>query len=307
MLRSWREADPQNEQFYQTNRLIWSQSEEVSPSWTPDITSAWNRFESTQQINKTKPAKTNKSFGWMRVAAVLILAISLSVWIFQRPDQINFETFIVYRADQGSINQLLSDGSTVYLNKGSKLTVIEDLSSSSERVVQLEGEAFFDISRDAARPFLIEVDRMQVKVLGTSFLVRADDEVLEVVVREGKVAVDHLDGSDRVELTDQQRYVLDRTTGDVVVDRDPTENAWSWQTGILQFQATPLNEVIRTIERHYQIQIHLANPVNESCPFTSRFQEADASTVIQSIAGAFGMKVRTSGQGIYYLTDGKCR
>lgn len=306
-MRSWRKEDPENEQFYQTNRLIWSQSEEVSPSWTPDITSAWERFESTRQITQSKPAKSQKSFGWMRVAAVLVLAVSLSVWIFNKPDQAKSAATIVYAADQEAINPLLSDGSKVYLNKGSKLTVIGDLSTSSERLVQLEGEGFFDIYRDSGRPFLIEVAGMQVQVLGTSFLVRVDDGSLEVVVREGKVAVAHPDGSDRVELTDHQRYIMDRITGRSKVDRDPTENAWSWQTGILQFQATPLNEVLRTIERHYHIQINLANPANELCPFTSRFQEADAATVLQSIAGAFGMKVRTSGQGIYYLTDGKCR
>ncbi len=306
-MRLWREEDPQNEQFYQTNRLIWSQSDSVSPSWTPDITTAWERFESTQQIHKTKPAKTNKSFRWMRIAAVLVFAIGLSVWIFLRPDRTSLDTTTVYTADQESLNKRLSDGSTVYLNRSSKLTVIGDLSSGVQRKVKLEGEAFFEINKDPSRPFIIEVDGMNVQVLGTSFHVRSNDAGMEVVVREGKVAVAHLDGSDRIELTDHQRFVLDRSTGKVVVDRDPTENAWSWQTGILQFQATPLNEVLRTIERHYHIRINLANPANESCRFTSRFQQADASTVLQSIAGAFSMEVRTSGQGIYYLTDGKCR
>lgn len=306
MLRLWREEDPQNEQFYQTNRLIWSQSDKVHPSWAPDITAAWERFESTRYIKKTVPSTATKSFGWMRVAAVLVLAIGLSIWIFKRQEQSSLET-IVISAGQEFINQPLADGSTVYLNQASTLTVLGDLSTSETRLVRLEGEAFFDISRDPARPFLIETDGMRVKVLGTSFLVRGDDKGLEVVVREGKVAVARADGSDPVELTEHQRYTMDRTTGNVVVDLDPTENAWSWQTGILQFQATPLNEVLRTIERHYHIRINLANPANESCPFTSRFEKADASTVLQSIARSFAMEVRTSGQGIYYLTDGKCR
>lgn len=306
-LRNWREKDPQNEDFYQTNRLIWAQSAEVSPSVIPNTAQAWDRFHSTIQVPEIQPVRLRRSANWWQIAAVLILAVGVSIWVFQQSSQQSSEQLTVLTGNQESAQYKLADGSTVYLHQDAELTVVGDLSSGNQRSVQLVGEAFFNIHKDPARPFLINANDMEVRVLGTSFNVRTSEASLEVVVRDGKVAVSEMDGSDRVELVQNQRFILDRETGVVTVDLDPTENAWSWKSGILQFQATPLREVLRTIERHYRIQINLANPTIESCPFTSRFQEADISTVLQTIASSFEMEVRSSGQGIYYLTDGKCR
>ncbi len=306
-LARWRADDPANEVFYQQNLLIWQSSAGEVHGPGPDLSAAWDRFASTHEIQPPSSRSTSSLMQWMKIAAILVVLAGIGIWVFQSPFLLGTQEVITLTADEKPMEHVLADGSRITLNTGAILEVSGDLSSRHVREVSLIGEGFFDIHRDPERPFIIRANGMQVEVLGTAFHVLSDAGLFEVVVREGRVAVSKSDGSDRVELVDNQRLLLDRKEGSRTVDLDPTGNAWAWQTGILQFQATPLDEVIRTVERYYQIKINLANPANEVCAFTSRFQGADATTVLQSIASSFGMKVRSSGLGIYYLTDGKCR
>ncbi|MCF8236596.1 MAG: FecR domain-containing protein [Saprospiraceae bacterium] len=306
-LAEWRADDPSHEEFYQQNKLIWQSSAETIPVDIPDVSSAWDRFASSQQIRTTTKQSAPARWQWLKVAAILVALAGIGIWVFQANGLNDTLEITTIAAVDGPIEQVLADGSTIQLNAGSTLEVTGDLMTGSTRLVALKGEGFFQIHRDPSRPFIIVANDMKVEVLGTSFHVLSDDELFEVVVREGRVAVSRADGSDRVELVDDQRIYLDRKSGASSVDLDPTGNAWAWQTGVLQFQATPLDEVIRTVERYYHVKINLANPANQVCRFSSRFQRADVATVLQSIASALGMEVRSSGLGIYYLTDGKCR
>ncbi len=306
-LAQWRTDDPSNEVFYQQNKLIWQTSAATVPGHMPDVSSAWDRFASTQQIHST-PSQTPVFWKpWLQVAAILVAIAGIGMWMFQSSGYFGSPAVVTLTAGDAPLEQILADGSIIQLNSGSSLEITGDLLTSQTREVALNGEGFFQVHRDPSRPFVIAANGLKVEVLGTAFHVLSDADLLEVVVREGRVAVSRVDGSDRVELIDNQRYLLDRVSGETAVELDPSGNSWAWQSGVLQFQATPLDEVIRIVERHYQIKINLANPANKVCPFTSRFQQADATTVLQSIARGFGMEVRSSGRGIYYLTDGKCR
>ena len=307
-LNAWRSEHPTHEQLYLALLEVWTVSGEVSPDELPNPEAAWERFAS-QTIDKPVPAigKKSSNLFWLRAAAILVAVIGIGLWTFR--NQLGFvqeHTVIVLAAPEDSTFDL-ADGSRVFLKSGSQIDIVSDLMKDRERRVRLSGSAFFEIQPDAQRPFSIEVDDRIIQVLGTSFHVRSNETELDVVVRDGHVAVSRQDQMDLVDLLAQEHYHLDRISGQAIVDTDPSGNAWSWQSGILEFYAMPLEEVLADIERHYQIQVRLANPSNRSCRFTSRFNNADASTVLQSIAGSFDMELRSSGQGIYYLTDGKCR
>lgn len=308
VLDAWRSEGPDNERLYQALVQVWSVSGEYAPVDMPDQDKAWEHFSAhTMNRESVSSPGVKTRMSWIRVAALLLAAIGIGLWIFSGSfGSTREEPLVVYSPSENATYDL-EDGSRIFLQSGSQIELLSDLLDDPYRQVRLTGSAFFEIHPDATRPFEIKAGDQMIQVLGTSFHVRSNDAELDVVVREGHVAVSRDGQKDRVDLYKQQHYHLDRTSGMTSVDDDPSGNAWSWQSGILEFYATPLEDVLTDIERHFHIQVRLANPSNSSCRFTSRFSDADASTVLHSIAATFDMELRSSGQGIYYLTDGKCR
>lgn len=156
----------------------------------------------------------------------------------------------------------LSDGSRVTLNTGSKIRV---LLSASERRIELErGEAFFDVTKDPSRPFVVHADGSRVIAVGTKFSVRRMQDELRVVVTEGKVRV--------VESTpDSVGSTVDLTAGNIArvsdagvlvreVSIPEAERSLSWRSGFVMFRATALAEAVAEFNRYNERQLVLADP-----------------------------------------------
>src|SRR5699024_5556416 len=185
---------------------MWQSSAEDKEDW--DVDSAWLRYEfrygkdfqgvaeenetdkssiptSESQKKEVNSADNRKSgvFSWALVAAAAALVCLIMIYSYPSLKE------IVTKHGQ-RIHFRLSDGTKVILNAGSKLIAPKAFSDSA-RSVQLEGQAFFDVATDSARPFLVNTDRSLTKVLGTRFDVRAypGDGRVEITVAEGKVAL----------------------------------------------------------------------------------------------------------------------
>ena len=152
----------------------------------------------------------------------------------------------------------LGDGSKVTLNSESKLIVPENF-GQKVREVELHGQAFFDVESEKNRPFRIKSQSGVIEVIGTSFDVRSysDDDVIEVVVREGTVEVSR-------ESDQEQRMIVNEGyKGSIRISdnkmnlkwvEDP-ESYFAWMEGRLVFKNDPLEKVFRHIERIYDIEI----------------------------------------------------
>jgi len=130
----------------------------------------------------------------LRIAAVLIPAMVVFLFLFkfnktQPPAQVTFHEVNIQRGRTSTVT--LPDGSTVWLNAGSKLTYRDDFLTHNERTVTLEGEGYFDVVKDKAHPFLVHTSIITVKVLGTKFNLRAyaQSENIETTLFSGKVEV----------------------------------------------------------------------------------------------------------------------
>lgn len=166
------------------------------------------------------------------------------------PAKIEYNTIIVPR--KGEYQLILADGSKVYLNSESKLRFPTRF-EGKERRVYLEGEGYFEVAKDTAKPFIVEAKEVDVRVLGTSFNVSAyvSEQAVRTTLVDGKVRVgDRLTGKGEIILPGQQAEWEDGTFTTKEVD---TSIYTAWINGKFYFEGATLEEIASQLERWYDI------------------------------------------------------
>ena len=195
------------------------------------------------------------------VAAVVIPLVLLFGWIvLSNPDaQIfgnpTYAEIYVPRGDNARI--FFQDGTQAYLNADTKIRYPQKF-GLFKRKVFLSGEAYFIVSPNKHRPFIVNTGSADVRVLGTSFNVKAynDDEQIKVVLDEGKITFDT--PTNRYKVAPGQQIVYDKTAGACTIQNLPqSSNISLWKYQITYLNDTPLSEVIRTLERKYDVSFHI--------------------------------------------------
>jgi transmembrane sensor len=165
--------------------------------------------------------------------------------------------------------------------------------------VELEGEGYFEVTHDAARPFRVHAHGGLVQDIGTRFTVRAYPELsrVEVVVAEGVVSLrrDNARSADSAIVRPGERGLL-ADTGRVVVGPVPTERYTAWARGALVLENVTLGEARRDLERWYDVQITLADPALADRQLMGRFHDESASAALAAIGVALGVRVEQRGR-----------
>ena len=156
---------------------------------------------------------------------------------------------------------LLSDGTQVWINSGSRLVYAPQFTGDT-REVFLEGEAYFEVAKDASKPFYVRTDAFTINVLGTKFNVKAykDDMEYTTVLVEGKVSMRVQDQffSKDVILAPNQKLTLMKGQSDFQRSNvDETGLYTNWIYGYLEFKNANLSDVLKSIQRYYNIDIEL--------------------------------------------------
>ncbi len=153
----------------------------------------------------------------------------------------------------GQYKIVLSDGTKVWVNAASSLKYPAAF-NGTDRTVELKGEAYFEVEKDAERPFRVKVDGKQVDVLGTSFNVMAydDEEIMHTTLLEGAVKVSGGNASRTLAPGQQAKQGND---GNISVKEVDVEEAVAWKNGLFLFQDADVRTVMRQISRWYDIEI----------------------------------------------------
>ena len=186
----------------------------------------------------------------------------------------------------------LTDGSKVALNENSQLFYPENF-TGKQRKVRLEGEGFFEVAKNPAKPFWVETEVAQVQVLGTSFNVRCypAENFIEVFVKTGKVAVvSNFDGK-RYELKPGEKLTLEKNSHKATASQDVSENALAWKTRQLHFKNAPFREVFSAIERLHGVKIEVENAALLNCPYTSTIQAGQLQETLEALKIACELKI----------------
>ncbi|MEC3966359.1 FecR family protein [Flagellimonas halotolerans] len=177
----------------------------------------------------------------------------------------------------------LSDGTRVQLNAGSSLKYPVNFLEEGPRKVFLTGNAYFDVTKNTANPFVVNVDELDVKVLGTEFNISAyeEDENIDVVLVEGAVNMAGKNQSqDLVELVPGQKGSFDPKSKDVLVEEVDTSLYTSWRQGSLVYRELTFNKILKKLERHYNIEIVNNNVELGEEVFNARFDRMEIEEVL---------------------------
>lgn len=183
----------------------------------------------------------------------------------------------------------LQDGSVVMLNSGSSITYPSSFEGTDTREVKLNGEAFFEVAKNPQKPFIVKTEGMYTQVFGTVFNVSAyeDDGPAEVVLVEGSVGVGNpanLNSRDIQMLKPSQKAtsVVGGDTDFMVEDVDVASYI-SWTKGILTFENESMGQIIKRLQRQYNIKIHNTYKELDERRFTGMFDEENIDHVLRTI------------------------
>jgi transmembrane sensor len=254
-------------------------------------------------------------FPYWKAAAAIALLISAGILLYNQRNSAKEQveiTFTEHTVPRGKILHLsLSDGSQVWLNADTKFRCPEKF-GAGDREVYLEGEAFFEVSKDPARPFKIHSGKLVTTVLGTSFNIKSygTDDMSEVAVISGKVSVVQAGvnkHSSEVTLQPGQKAVLRKSTGDLSKELFTDVSRYTlWKNGKLIFENTPVADVIPSLERYYNIEIHLDSEALKSCRVTATFDPMPLEKAMYLLSYTLNAKYTTTGK-VYSIKGGRCK
>ena len=243
----------------------------------------------------------------LRVAATLLVAALLSVASYEMVYHWGGTRQLVeLSADSQQVRTIiLPDGTLVSLNSNTRLEYPKRFGKNT-REVTIEGEAFFEVSPNKDKPFIIHAGDAQIKVLGTSFNVSAypNEKLMEVIVKTGKVQVFN---KSMVENQPHELILNPGEKGTMVyssnallktTNEDP--NFIAWKTHDLIFRATSLGEVISNLEKVYKVEIRLEDPQLSKLLLTAHFNDNSLDFILKVIETTFQMETQLE-NGQYIL------
>lgn len=283
----WRE-DPANAEAYRRVEQLWSRSGELADD--PDIQAA------LEQAQRRRPRR----FGAKQIAAAGLataLAASLAVGAFFWQIRDTYATEI---GEQRSLQ--LADGSRVRLDTASKIRV--RFTEGERRIELAEGQAFFEVAHNPARPFVVSTSDASVTAVGTVFEVRRVGSETRVVLVSGAVDVAQAatKGAPQRLLPNQQTAIK---LGKAKVSTVNADTATSWTDGELTFVDTPLVEAVAEVNRYLAAPIVLDAPAAESTPINGVFRSGDRTAFVSAAAHLFDLKAIREADGKVRLVSSR--
>lgn len=263
----WIESSPENQKNYTQLKNLWV----VTGLDHPDqVAIPAFSFGKTRPI----PVQYHLWGSLLKYAAVFVAAFvlgSLSLYLTRQSERnalsAQYNTIEVPYGQRSQIT--LYDGTKIWLNSGTKLKYPVVFGANS-RNVTIEGEAFFNIAKDAKHPFVVSAGKLKVEVLGTHFDVCAypDENEFATTLEEGSVKVYNSVNGKYVKMNPGEQVVLNRKSDAFKLLHVDTELYTSWKENLLKFDDATFEEVIKKMERWYDVKITVAPGINTNERFT---------------------------------------
>ncbi len=240
-LETWLDAAPRHRAAYGKAQRVWALTGEAVPR--TELREA-DEDSAVVAFTPRRPARHRR---WLAAGA---LAACLAFLVLLGPVQRLLDGADLSSATAELVTRTQPDGSVITLNADS--AVKTDFSGAHRQVVLVEGEAFFQVTHDQARPFTVRAAETVVTVTGTAFGTRIDAAAVTVEVEEGSVAVATPGRPEPVRLAPGDRLSIDRANGDIHVAAVPAGHIAAWRRHLLIAEGEPLGQVLDRIRPHYR-------------------------------------------------------
>ncbi|MCF8715148.1 FecR family protein [Joostella atrarenae] len=242
-----------------------------------------NRVQSEiYRFVKRSTAKT--PINWYKIAAsiIVLIGVGLSTWFAFNPKETI--SYILIATNENEIkNIVLQDSSVVTLNENSQLRLPNKFPSNSRHVI-LNGEAYFKISKDKKRPFTVTANNIITKVLGTQFNIKMDGNIISVALVEGSVDVKGLQTSKVLKPNEKINFNLKNKKIDTELFNPKEELLWMTKT--MTFNNTSLLEIVKLLEKKFEVSIDLENSILNDVKVSGTFANQSLTSILMAVTKA---------------------
>lgn len=205
---------------------------------------------------------------------------------------------VLKTASNGEFIITLEDGTVVHLNYNTILRFPEHF-ASTERMVYLEGEAFFDVAQDVNRPFKVVTRDMTIKEYGTSFNVNTySRKYTEVVLVKGSIGV--INNEKEYPMNPNERLCLYNSNKQITIETTDVTPYIAWHKGRFIFDNESLGEIMETLSHWYDVKIVFSNPALKDLHFTGNMDRyGNLAPVLKSISMTVGLRIEVKNKTIY--------
>lgn len=293
----WIAAGEDNKRYYEHFKLMLERSRKLAKANMVDENEAWERF-----LQKAEPAAGTtinvipvgrKPLSWVGVAAILLVLVMCAGLIYYFKNAAEPKMIALQSSDHVLIDTL-SDGSVVTINKHATFSYPESFKGDTRRV-RLEGEAFFNVAPDKSKPFIIDANGTQVKVVGTSFNVRTSGQKTEVIVETGVVEVSKKKKA--VKLNPHERATVSGDNDGPIKEANDDELYSYYKNNEFICEHTPLPRLVDALNDAYGVHIVVTGDAGNR-QITTIFKNKSLDEILTIIAETLKVRIEKNGNEI---------
>ncbi len=286
-LEEWLHTCAANRKVFDRLKDIWHMSHD---EYHPDMDQVRDRIWAAGTKTKAKASKPVNTFYWSKVAATILLFLTVgwltSYLINDKTSLIPEKIALVEKINPPGqkSTHMLPDGTKVWLNAESSLNYLEKFTDTI-RLVQLRGEAYFEVAHDSQRSFIVETGNIRTQVIGTSFNINAvqEDAFIKISLLEGKVKVQDADRVQTANLSPGEELLAPKDSTKFSKQRFSYENTFGWKEGILVFDGTDFIAFRNTIQKWYGVKVEIRGDPPLNWNIRARYQNEDLEHVLTDI------------------------
>lgn len=260
-VREWMEASFENRHAFFKERKIF------------DAMTLLTEEDNESHTHKLSVFKGNWFRKLVEMAAVIAITVGITVFYQQSSDKRHLLAIQKIAVPAGQrINLELSDGTVVWLNSRTKIEY-PALFAGNDRRVKLDGEAYFEVAKNAHKPFIVETGKGNIEVLGTKFNVEAysEDQTFTTALMEGAVRV--IREKRQYKLHSNQLAYLENGKMHITPIKD--FSLYRWREGLICFKNESFPNIIKKFEKYYGVDIKIENKAVANYHCTGKFRQSD--------------------------------
>ena len=257
-------------------REFWFSSLAADDSHVYDVNKAYAAFQSRTRAHRRSFRLWPITYGAAAILLLLLISVS-SYWFGKHQIRDQFADIVVEAPLGAKTRLVLPDSTLVWLNAGSRIMYSQGF-GVNDRLLELTGEAYFEVRRNEHKPFEVKTKEMSVVVLGTKFNFRnyMEDEEAIVNLVEGKVRLENrMKQMAPCYLSPSEKVTLNKVTGEMMIVRMKSDDAMEWTSDRLFFDEVPLADIVRELNRSYNVRIRIMDRCLERHRFYAVFDKKE--------------------------------
>ena len=294
-VETWISASADHRKYFEDLKTIWNESKKLASTSEVDVDAAWGRFKNRIARPKTQVYPIRRTIPWLKIAAMLVIIAGVFLvanLLLQKNEDADSLTIV---AKEKVMELKLPDASIATLNKNASLSYPSKF-DKNKREVTLKGEAFFNVTADKEKPFIVYVNDVQVRVVGTSFNIRTENGATEIIVESGRVEVIK---NNRSVLLGPKEKILVQPVDSVLQKESDTEQLYNhYRTNEFVCDNTPLWKLVEVLNDAYHVNITIGRSELRSLPLDVTFSNESLEQILKVISLTLDIKVDTTGNRI---------